>query len=174
MRFAPFRLQIARLPLGMPRLPTIALAAIAMPTVASVTGCSPEAGEIARDAKPFDRIDERATVTMLGTEPFWNFKIAPGADGLIATYTALDRDEPAPFPVKRFAGNNGIGFNGTLERSDLQAAVTPGMCSDGMSDRTYPYTATVAVGGAVFEGCAFTDAQPFADGQAERDADDRD
>ena len=39
--------------------------------------------------------------------------------------------------------------------------VTPGACSDGMSDRTYPYTVTLKIGDDTREGCAWTDAQPF-------------
>ena len=41
-------------------------------------------------------------------------------------------------------------------------AVTPGKCSDGMSDRSYPFTVTLMVMGEQREGCAWTDKQPFS------------
>ena len=44
-------------------------------------------------------------------------------------------------------------------RFDLM--ITPGECSDGMSDRTYPYTATLLVGDEQRQGCAWTDSQPY-------------
>jgi len=34
--------------------------------------------------------------------------------------------------------------------------VTPGACSDGMSDRSYPYTVTLQVRGEQRQGCAWT------------------
>ena len=40
-------------------------------------------------------------------------------------------------------------------------AVTPGDCSDGMSDRTYPFVATLQVAGEQRNGCAWTERRPF-------------
>ena len=55
----------------------------------------------------------------------------------------------------------GLGFSGTLDGAAFDMTVTPGACSDGMSDRTYPYTVTLKIGDDTREGCAWTDAQPF-------------
>ena len=39
--------------------------------------------------------------------------------------------------------------------------VTPLSCSDGMSDRTYPFTVTLEIGEETRNGCGWTDRQPF-------------
>ncbi|PKP63624.1 MAG: hypothetical protein CVT87_03330, partial [Alphaproteobacteria bacterium HGW-Alphaproteobacteria-9] len=65
------------------------------------------------------------------------------------------------FAVERFAGNNGLGFSGTMEGAAVTITLTPGVCSDGMSDRTYPYVATIALGDETLRGCGYTDRQPF-------------
>jgi uncharacterized membrane protein len=39
--------------------------------------------------------------------------------------------------------------------------VTRGACSDGMSDREYPFTVTLQVGEEKRMGCAWTDKMPF-------------
>lgn len=130
-----------------------------------LSACSETQGEITRDTRPFDRIDANITVTLLGTEPMWKLQIEPDADGLVATYTASESASPAVFAVSRFAGNNGVGYSGTLNGSAVQAALTPSACNDGMSDRGYPYIATVAIGDRTFFGCAYTDDEMFEEGR---------
>ncbi len=61
----------------------------------------------------------------------------------------------------RFAGNNGLGFSGELEDETVQIAITPGECSDGMSDRTYPLNTIVHLANANLQGCAYTSDAPF-------------
>ena len=43
-----------------------------------------------------------------------------------------------------------------------ETVVTPGECSDGMSDRTYPFTVTLLLGEEQRTGCAWTDLQPYS------------
>ncbi len=128
--------------------------------------CTQTPGEITRDTKPFDGIDEQASITLLGTEPFWNLDIAPEEGGYNATFQTPDNLDGATFAVARFAGNNGVGFNGDLDGKQVQAAITPGACSDGMSDRSFPYTATLAMGEDTFYGCAYTSDEPFTGSEA--------
>ena len=54
------------------------------------------------------------------------------------------------------------GFSGLRNGEALDLTVTPGACSDGMSDRSYPLTATLRFGPEQREGCAWTDRQPFS------------
>lgn len=127
-----------------------------------LVSCAEVPGEISRDTQPFDGIADSASISVVGTEPFWNVSIEPEGEGFGATYASPDNPEGTPFPVARFAGNNGLGFSGELNGEAVQIALTPGECSDGMSDRTYPYTATLAYGERTLFGCAFTSDEPFA------------
>jgi len=105
----------------------------------------------------FDGIGPKETIYLTGTEPFWNMKIS--AESL--TYFTPENPAGRKAAVARFAGNGGLGVNGTLGGEALIIAVTPGDCSDGMSDRTYPFTATVGLGEATLLGCGYTDVTGF-------------
>lgn len=106
---------------------------------------------------PFDGIGEDEVVSLGGTEPFWGAQINGGT----LTYSTPENIEGTQVLVSRFAGNGGLSFSGMMEGKGLIAMVTPGACSDGMSDRTYPFVATLKLGDKVLKGCAHTDAQPY-------------
>jgi len=105
----------------------------------------------------FNAVAPDEIVTLTGTEPFWNLRVETD-EGI---WTTPDKAGGTRFAVTRFAGNNGLGFSGTLEGASFTATVTPGQCSDGMSDRTYPYVATISLGEETLRGCGYTSAQPF-------------
>lgn len=105
----------------------------------------------------FAGIGEDETIHFTGTEPFWGGEVASGQ----LRYTTPDDPQGAAIAVNRFAGNNGLGFSGELDGQRFHMAVTPGKCSDGMSDRLYPYVVTLDVHGEQREGCAWTDKQKF-------------
>lgn len=132
-----------------------------IPLVASMVGCADMPGEIARDSQAFDGIAPIASVSVLGTEPFWAIEIEPEGQGYTATYSSPEDLEGSAFDAARFAGNNGVGFSGELDGEAVQIALTPGDCSDGMSERTYPYVAMVSIGERDLRGCAHTSEQPF-------------
>lgn len=121
-----------------------------------LASCTQSEG-ISSNAEPFADIAEDETVHLLGTEPFWSFEIS----GEQARYSSPEDDDGTPFTVARFAGNNGLGYSGDLDGLPVQIAVTPGECSDGMSDRSYPFTATVSLGDTNLSGCGYTDSDPF-------------
>lgn len=123
---------------------------------ATLVACT-QGDQISRDAQPFDGIREDEQLTLVGNEPFWNVEIAGDA----AIYTARENMDGTQFVVSRFAGNNGLGFSGELEGEAIQITVTPGVCSDSMSDREYPFTVTITWGDRTLNGCGYTDAQPF-------------
>lgn len=110
------------------------------------------------DTDTFDAIAEGEAVHYTGTEPFWGGV----AGGGMATYSTPENPDGTEFPVERFAGNNGLGISGQLDGATFDLTITPGECSDGMSDRTYPYTATLLIGSEQRQGCAWTDSQPFS------------
>lgn len=131
------------------------LARVSVSILAVLAGaCS---GEVPGDVAQYNGIDQSEVITALGTEPFWSATVT----GPRMTYSTPDNIDGAPIEVTRFAGNGGLGFTGTLEGAALQMAVTPGQCTDGMSDRLYPFTVTLLIGDAQLEGCAYTDNQPF-------------
>jgi uncharacterized membrane protein len=111
----------------------------------------------AADTATYSGIAAGETVHFTGTEPFWGGKVSLGA----LTYTTPDNQDGEMVAVERFDGRNGISFSGQLAEQPFVMAVTPGRCSDGMSDRLYPFTVTLQVKGEKREGCAWTDKQMF-------------
>lgn len=114
------------------------------------------------EGKAFDEVAPKDVVTLIGTEPFWSLRIEDG-EGLWST---PDNQPGTRFVVSRFAGNNGLGFTGTLDGAPLTATLTPGGCSDGMSDRRFPFVATIALGGETLTGCGYTTDQPYSGDEA--------
>ncbi|GAA4043149.1 COG3650 family protein [Parerythrobacter jejuensis] len=106
----------------------------------------------------FTGIADDEVIIFGGTEPFWGGEVT--GDTLI--YTTPENIDGDTIAVERFIGQGGISFAGTYGEARFDLAITPGECSDGMSDRTYPYTATLQVGEETREGCAHTDRQPFS------------
>jgi len=140
-------------------------AVVALPLAlcaALMTACSPEAPgggealppadappETPPAAAPFDQ-----PFALLGTEPFWRL------DAAGQTLTLTRPDTP---PLT--AGNAGLatvadGAVWTGQAGDVSviATVKAGQCSDGMSDRVYPYTAEVRLGAETLKGCAISQA----------------
>ena len=81
------------------------------------------------------------------------------------TYETPEKPAGERITVARFAGRGGLSFSGTLAGANLTMTITPGSCSDGMSDRRFPFTVTLQIGDALRNGCAYSDAHPF-DGPA--------
>jgi uncharacterized membrane protein len=128
-----------------------------------LAACTAGNDAINPEGKTFDAVAPEEVVTLTGTEPFWNLRIQGGA----ATWTTPENQpDGTRFTVSRFAGNNGLGFTGTLDGEALTATLTPGDCNDGMSDRRFPFVATIALGGETLQGCGYTDRQPFNGGEA--------
>ncbi|MDD3798762.1 MAG: hypothetical protein PHE36_06240 [Novosphingobium sp.] len=115
------------------------------------------------DRHPYEGIAPGETVHFTGTEPFWGGQAAGG----VLTYTTPDKPAGETIRIARFAGRNGISFTGKMaDGKPFGMAVTPGECSDGMSDRTYPFTVTLRIGpqgeGQLRTGCAWTASRPYA------------
>ncbi len=110
------------------------------------------------DHAPFSGITTEETVHFTGTEPFWGGE----SSGQTLTYSTPENQDGATIAVERFAGRNGVSLSGELDGQPFVMAVTPGECSDGMSDRTYPFTVTLQVRGEQRNGCAWTDRTGFS------------
>ena len=89
---------------------------------------------------------------VIGTEPFW----AVTTDGRCATYSHPDDQEGTRVWTRYSGPNNGLGtWSGALggDQFELTVREEPG-CSDGMSDKRYPYAAELNVHGEQLRGCA--------------------
>lgn len=109
------------------------------------------------DHRPFSAIAPNETIRFTGTEPFWGGEA--GADSLL--YSTPENPEGTRIAVKRFAGRGGVSLSGELGGQPFDLMVSPGDCSDGMSDRTYPFVATLRLGAETRSGCAWTDGKGF-------------
>lgn len=128
-----------------------------------VCACQPHGGSAsvpgdASDHAPFAGIAPEDTIHFTGTEPFWGGK----ASGEALTYSTPDNPQGTSIAVKRFAGRGGLSLSGSLDGRQFDLTITTGECSDGMSDRTYPFVATLKIGEENRNGCAWTDAKGFA------------
>jgi uncharacterized membrane protein len=111
----------------------------------------------AADTATYSGIAAGEKVHFTGTEPFWGGEVSDG----VLTYTTPENQAGEMVAVDRFAGRNGISFSGELDGKPFVMAVTPGKCSDGMSDRTYPFTVSLKIGDDLRNGCGWTDRTPF-------------
>lgn len=127
----------------------------------AVAACSPVATDgttPGTSPQGFTGIAAEEVISFGGTEPFWGGSIS----GTELTYTTPENIEGTTIAIERFTGQGGLGFAGMLDGQSFDLLVTPGECSDGMSDRTYPFVATLKLGEEQRQGCAHTDRQPFS------------
>jgi len=96
-------------------------------------------------------VDLNAPLRALGTEPFWGVDISP--DGLV--YSAVDSEGMrADNPGPTIQGTTAVFASATEDGTALVVTLIATECSDGMSDRIYPLTARVELGGQTLNGCA--------------------
>jgi uncharacterized membrane protein len=106
---------------------------------------------------PYAGIAEDEVLLFTGTEPFWGGQV----DGKALNYTTPEDLDGTVIAVERFAGRGGISFGGLLGGADFDMTITSLECSDGMSDRTYPFTVTLEIGEDRRNGCAWSERHPF-------------
>ena len=87
----------------------------------------------------------------LGTEPFWALDV--DATGL-RFITPEDTSGLRFPPITATAVADTVVWSGQTERATLELRVWLEKCSDGMSDREYPYASRVTVAGTTYRGCA--------------------
>lgn len=102
------------------------------------------------DAPALVEPDYSGDFDALGTEPFWSVKIR--ADRL--TLSGPGRpDQIATDATLKVEGQDGV-FEARIDGRRLALRLTPGECSDGMSDRRYDYFAEVRIDDQILKGCA--------------------
>jgi uncharacterized membrane protein len=114
------------------------------------------------DTQPYSGVKADETLRFTGTEPFWGGEVS----GRTLIYTTPEKPEGDAIPVDRFEGRGGLSWSGKLGEASFTMTITPAECSDGMSDRTYPFVATLQIGDELRSGCAWTDTTPFKGPQA--------
>ena len=125
---------------------------LALP-VLLLAGCGPDNGgyDTAPPADAPAQTEVPATATwssdfdLTGTEPFWGLQIR--AAGL-----TLTRPDSPPLSAAN-PGPSSEGPTGVWTTSAFTVRLTPGECSDGMSDRRYPFVATVTMADRELKGC---------------------
>ncbi|MCC6920660.1 MAG: hypothetical protein IT548_15795 [Alphaproteobacteria bacterium] len=91
-------------------------------------------------------------ITALGTEPFWGLAIDPQSKTLW-----FHEDEESDLPANNYVAPV-IGADGTatFTAKDFEIVLkVTGDCSDGMSDNTFPMSATVKTVNRTYTGCAY-------------------
>ena len=133
------------------------LVPFALSLVLSACHAGQKSGIIGGERTPlWSGIAASETLHATGTEPFWGAEVGDGT----LTWKTADH-AGTQVPVERFAGRDGLGFSGTLAGAAFALAVSDAKCSDGMSDRRYPFTVTVLHGADTLRGCGWTDRHPF-------------
>jgi uncharacterized membrane protein len=144
-----------------PLLASLALLAACTSSDPAASGDAATVPGDSEDSQPFAAIAGDDVVHFTGTEPFWGGEVT-GTSLRWSTPANIDGETTT---VTRFAGRGGLSFTGTLQGDQLDMAITPAACSDGMSDRTYPYAVTVQLGAQQFSGCGWTDRQLYTGGE---------
>jgi len=116
---------------------------------------APLPGDSTNLAAPIDTSAKVATaepLRALGTEPFWGLDVDLRT-GLRFTTPADTNGIRFPPNAPSIAGDTLVWMAET-ERAAIHVRIWPARCSDGMSDRVYPWTAIVRVAGTEYRGCA--------------------
>lgn len=85
-----------------------------------------------------------------GNEPFWNVEAHGGA----LVFSTPDDQAGLALQGRRVPSLVGTVILGQGEGGEFHFGVTPGKCSDGMSDRSYDYNATFIYRDRTYRGCA--------------------
>ena len=138
----------------------LALAACSPPTD------SPEPREPSPGPAPvLAGVDLTQPLRVGGNEPFWAVEMT----GSEMIYSGVDRPEQrAPQGEPKVQGTMAVWESTTGAGNPLKVTLTATDCSDGMSDRTYPLTAMVEVGGELLMGCAATKSATMSAGESGR------
>ena len=96
-------------------------------------------------------VDLEGDVSVTGTEPFWGIRFTDGS----VSYSGVDRPEQiAPRTAPVIQGAMATWTLTTDAGNEVIVTLSETECSDGMSDRTYPLSATVVIGEETLIGCA--------------------
>jgi len=141
---------------------TMARHNIAAILLAALCGCgspSPEITDAAATPSASEAVDEREeagggfplSFRALGTEPFWAIHVS---DGRLRYMTPDDPQGQVLEYSREQTSRDAIALRATLNEKELLLSGRIGECSDGMSDRSYPFTISLRIGDEMRHGCA--------------------
>lgn len=113
--------------------------------LALAAACAPAQSPAPSAAAGFPR-----QLQALGTEPFWSLAI----EGDRVLYTTIEDQTGVRARVRRDEADGRLTLSGSLAGEALAVTIIPQGCSDGMSDRLYPYAASLRIGTRDLQGCA--------------------
>lgn len=96
-------------------------------------------------------IDMNEPIDASGTEPFWGLRIRSDVLELVRP------DHKMQAAVNRgltVTGQQAVWVTTTTTGTPLRVMLTAAACSNGMSDQTFPLSATVEIGDETLRGCA--------------------
>lgn len=85
-----------------------------------------------------------------GNEPFWSVE----ARGGTLVFKTPEDQVGMTLQGRRVPSLVGTVILGQGEGGEFHLGITPGECSDGMSDRSHAYAATFLLAGRTYRGCA--------------------
>ena len=92
-----------------------------------------------------------ASFRALGTEPFWAIHV--GEERLRYMTPEDQQGQSIPFTREQTAQDR-VTLSAELDGKPLILSGRIEECSDGMSDRVYPYAVTLQIGDEILQGCA--------------------
>lgn len=125
---------------------------LSLAALAGLSACAPGSATRPATNHPTDMSHLVApdSFRAIGTEPFWGLAV----DGATARYSTPEIPESIATHVVRRRDGNIESLSGKLGDLPFVLIVRPGSCSDGMSDRTYPFVASLRIGETALSGCA--------------------
>ena len=128
----------------------------APPASGSASGPAGAAGAAAARGETEPRPVFELPMRLVGTEPFWGGRIA--RDGI--TISGADRpDTRFPYRDPVVTGAGARFQSQSAGAFPLEITLVRETCSDGMSDKRYPFEATVVLGKETLKGCAIREAE---------------
>ncbi len=89
---------------------------------------------------------------LLGTEPFWAIQISK-EDQTTTVSRPGESDARIGYPAESKGEGGAVVLTAPAPEGDIVMTLTRKECSDGMSDRTYPWSAVVVIEGTTLTGC---------------------
>jgi uncharacterized membrane protein len=107
------------------------------------------------EPSPYDRRGPRNPAPgtgwhAFGNEPFWSVQ----ARGGTLVFTTPEDQRGVTLLGRRVPSLVGTVVLGSGPRGEFHFGVTPGDCSDGMSDRSFKFNSTFIYDGVTYKGCA--------------------
>ena len=126
----------------------IAIAAIALAACATQESPASADTPMAKRA-PGDEAPPMQIFRAFGTEPFWNVNV----EGDTLTFTTPDDQAGIAMQGTRRTRGDTLELSGTHGGKPFVLEVSPGECSDGMSDNVYALSARFRFGDMDYAGC---------------------